>query len=143
MKRMISLFAITIALAVSASAAPVKLIMHLASIPIIDGAGIYSSINFIQHGDLVATKALGVTSISLLAVNGGLGVLKMAGPDDWKPQVRHFHRIVGFVVTVAAVSMSVSASLDKGLDNNTGKIGRYVSYGYSALTVVPLVIFSF
>jgi hypothetical protein len=143
MKRLIGLIAVALIFASAVSAAPVKLIMHLASIPVIDGTGIYSSVNFIQHGDLTATKTLGITNISLLAVNAGLGVLKIAGPDDWKPQVRLIHRIVGFVVTAAAIGMSVSASLDKGLNNNTGIIGRYLSYGYSALTVVPLIIFSF
>jgi len=94
----------------------------------------------IRDGDGPATRAAGVTNISLLGVNSALGALKLFGPEDAQPAFRKIHRITGFVVTAAALWLSVSTTID---ENTKGTATPYVAYGFTALTTVPLIIFAF
>ena len=115
-----------------------KTLMHIISIPIIDGTGIYTSVKCFQTGN-TNNKAAAITNLSLLGVNASLGAMTMLGNQDSYQKLRTTHRIVGFLVTGAAIWMAVSA----GLDDDIVKVDKGVAGGYAALTVVPLLLFSF
>ena len=115
-----------------------KTLMHMVSLPIIDGAGIYSSVRCLQSGN-TSSNAAAITSLSLLGVNAGLGMLTMASNAERYGNFRMTHRVIGFLVSGAAIWMAASAAVD----DDIAKIDKGVAGGYAALTVVPLVLFSF
>ena len=120
------------------SALDTKTLGHIISIPVIDAAGIYSAVQLIRS-DGVNGKAAGITSISLLAINGGLGAYTLFGKPENYAKFRTIHRIIGFAVTGAALWMSISA----GTNDREQNSDKYITYGYSAVTTVPLVVFAF
>ena len=115
-----------------------KEIGHIVSVPVIEGAGIYTSAKMIGTGDANATAA-GITNISLLAINATIGVIKVFGNVDNYQAWKTAHRIVGYTIAGASVWMAVSAITN----NNTSKLDKGIAGGYSALTFVPIILFSF
>jgi heme A synthase len=112
---------------------------HFISLPLIEGSGLYSSIMILQESKTTSTKVPAVATASLLAVNAALGATTVFGPQDLYPTFRIIHRVVGFGLTAAGLWMSLAASRDKNVKN----LERNVSYGYTVLTAVPIIIFSF
>lgn len=125
-------------LSIGLKAADTKTLAHIISIPIIEGAGIYSSIKVLQS-DEVNSKAAGITNLSLLAVNGSLGVLTYFGKVGDYETMRNIHRIVGYAVTGAGVWMSISSAMDKSVQ----KSDKFIASGYTVLTAVPIIMFTF
>jgi len=115
-------------------------IAHYVSLPIIDGAGLYSSIYSLQKSDQAYTKASAIGVISTIAGTSVAGSLALFGPEQSRPVFRKIHRIAGFVTTAAALSLSIAASID---ENINGHAAQYASYGYTGLTCVPLILFRF
>lgn len=115
-----------------------KTLAHIISIPLLDGAGIYSSVRMLNT-ESANNKAAAITSLSLLGVNAGLGTLSLVANSENMSWARTTHRIVGFLVTGASVWMAVSAGIDD--DIRTGD--KIVAGGFAGLTVVPLIMFSF
>ncbi len=122
-----------------ASAFSWKKEVHFITLPIIEGAGLYTSIRCLQDTKSAATQVPSVATICLLAANSGIGAFAIFGPQDNYPLLRAIHRYVGMGVTAAALWMTLAAANDRDVNNQT----RNVSYGYTAVTAVPIIIFSF
>jgi heme A synthase len=130
---------VVVLLVLATSAFAWKKEAHFISLPFIEGSGLYSSIMILQDSRSTSTKVPAVATISLLAANAGIGATAMFGPQDNYPVLRTIHRCVGFGLTAAGLWMSIAAASDKNVKN----LEKNVSYGYTVLTVVPIVIFSF
>ena len=128
-----------ILLVLAASAFPWKKEAHFISLPLIEGSGLYSSIMILDESNNASTKVPAVASIALLAANAALGATTVFGPQDWYPTLRTIHRYLGFGITAAGIWMSIAAGNDKNVKN----LDRNVSYAYTALSTVPIIIFSF
>lgn len=115
-----------------------KVLLHISTIPVTEATGIYSSIKMIRDGNGVS-KASGIANVSLLALNAGLGPYIAFGNVSNYGKLRMIHRIVGFTAIGTALWMSVAASTDDNIQSHV----KYVSGTYTAMTVVPLVIFNF
>ncbi len=142
MKNKISIFQIAILLNILLFNLPLfaqKELYHYISLPLIEGAGIYSSVKALADNNSgQSTKAASISNLSLLGTNLTLGLITAFAKDETRSKLRSYHRILGFTVTAAALWLSVSASVDK-----IDKSAKYVSYGYTGLTIVPLIMFSF
>jgi heme A synthase len=115
-----------------------KTIGHLVSIPVIEGVGIYSSVRLLQTRQPNATSAA-VTNLSLIGINAGIGAYTLFGNSDNYGTLRTIHRVVGFLTSAAAVWLTTSAWLDDDMQS----VDKGVSTGYSVMTVVPVIMFSF
>jgi hypothetical protein len=116
-----------------------KAMLHYISVPIIEGCGIYSSVTSLTDANSTrGTQAAAVSSLVLMGTNSTLGILKTFGPESARPGLRTAHRIVGMSLTAAALWLSISVSVDK-VKTPT----RIVSYAYTGLTVVPIILFKF
>lgn len=116
-----------------------KDIFHYVSLPLIEGAGIYASVkSLVDENSRTSTKAASITNLSLMGTNGVLGLITVFSSGDTRPKIRKVHRIVGFTVSAAALWLSISSTIDK-----VDKSARFVSYGYTGLTVIPIITFSF
>ena len=115
-----------------------KTLFHIISIPVIDGAGIYSSVRCLQTDDS-NNRAAAITNLSLLGLNAGLGVLTIVNQSDSYRNLRTTHRVIGFLLSGAAVWLTVSMIPD----DDIARVDKGVAGGYTALTAVPLVLFSF
>jgi hypothetical protein len=115
-----------------------KELAHFISLPIIDGCGIYTSVKMLGT-ESANNKAAAISNLSLLAINGGLGMMTKFSSDKNYGKIRKIHRIAGFAVTGASIWMAVSA----GLSDSMKKTDKGIAAGYSVLTVFPLVLFSF
>ena len=130
---------VIVLLVLAASAFPWKKEAHFISLPLIEGSGLYSSIMILDESNNASTKAPAVASITLLAANAALGATTVFGPQDWYPTLRTIHRYLGFGITAAGIWMSIAAGNDKNVKN----LDRNISYGFTALSTVPIIIFSF
>jgi hypothetical protein len=115
-----------------------KTLMHVVSVPLLDASGIYTSVRMLNT-ESNNNKASAITSLSLLGVNAGLGTVSLFSNSEKMGWARTTHRIVGFLVTGASLWMAISA----GVDDEVKTGDKVVAGGYSALTVVPLIMFSF
>lgn len=115
-----------------------KTIGHIISVPLIDAAGIYSSVKVIGTDEVNGTAAA-ITNLSLLGINAGLGVWTMLSGDKTYQNTRTLHRILGFAITGASIWLAVSSAVN---DDITG-FDKGVAAGYSVMTVVPILMFSF
>jgi hypothetical protein len=115
-----------------------KTLMHVVSVPLLDASGIYTSVRMLNT-ESNNNKASAITSLSLLGVNAGLGTISLFSNSEKMGWARTTHRIVGFLVTGASLWMAISA----GVDDEVKTGDKVVAGGYSALTVVPLIMFSF
>jgi hypothetical protein len=112
---------------------------HFISLPIIEGGGLYTSIRCLLDTKSAATQAPAIATITLLAANATIGGISIFGPEENYPTLRTIHRFVGFGITAAGLWMSLAAGNDKNVNNLT----RNISYGYTIVTAVPIIIFSF
>jgi hypothetical protein len=120
------------------SALETKTILHLSTIPVTEGLGIYSSAVIIKDGN-TNCKAAGITNITLLAINAGLGSFIAFGKPSNYATFARIHHIIGFTAIGASVWLAVSGALDKSVPSHV----KYTSGGYAAMTTVPLFIFNF
>lgn len=74
-----------------------------------------------------------------MAINAGFGAYTMFGKPAEYGTFRTVHRIIGFAVTGAALWLTAAAAID----DNVASHVKYVSGDYTALSVVPLIIFKF
>lgn len=112
---------------------------HFISLPIIEGAGLYTSIRCLLDTRSAATQVPSITTITLLAANATIGGIAIFGPQDNYPMLRTIHRFVGMGIFAAGLWMSIAAGNDRDVNNLT----RNISYGYTLVTTVPIIIFSF
>jgi hypothetical protein len=120
------------------SALESKVIIHMSTLPVTEGLGIYSSAIMIRDGN-ANCKAAGITNISLLALNAGLGSFIAFGkPSNYQTFAR-IHHIIGFTAIGASLWLTVSGTLEKSVPSHV----RYTSGGYTLMTTVPLFIFNF
>lgn len=115
-----------------------KTLSHLISIPVVEGTGIYSSVKNIRSGGGNGTAAA-VTNLSLMGINAGLGAYTLFGEPDNYQTLRTLHRIFGFALTAAGVWLTVSTATN---DDMTA-LDKGIAGGYTGLTVVPVILFSF
>lgn len=120
------------------SALDTKTILHLSMTPVAEGLGIYSSAVSIKNGN-TNCKAAGITNITLLAINAGLGSFIVFGKPSNYVAFRRIHQIAGFTVTGASIWLTLSGALDKSVPSHV----KYTSAGYAAMTTVPLFMFNF
>jgi heme A synthase len=122
-----------------ASAHAGKEIWHYVSLPLIEGAGIYASVKSLTDDNGGAlTQAASIANLSFLGANAALGMITVFSNDDARYKLRTVHRIIGFTVSAAALWLSISASVDE-VDTSA----RIVSYAYTGMSVVPIIMFSF
>ena len=120
------------------SALETRTIIHLSTLPVTEGLGIYSSAVMIKDGN-TNCKAAGITNISLLALNAGLGSFIAFGkPSNYEAFAR-IHHIIGFTAIGASVWLTISGALEKSVPSHA----KYTSGGYAIMTTVPLLIFNF
>ena len=138
MKHRLSIIIIFLVLPiVSANAG--KGIVHYITLPLIEGAGIYASVKSLTDDNSGAsTKAASITNLALLGTNGAFGMIAMFSSEDARYKLRTVHRIIGITVSVASLWLSISASAD-----NVETPTRIVSYGYTGMTLIPVIMFSF
>lgn len=116
-----------------------KDIVHYVTLPLIEGAGIYASIaSLTDDNSGASTKAASVTNLALLGTNGAFGMIAMFSSEDTRYKLRTVHRIIGFAVSAASLWLSISATADD-VDTPT----KIVSYGYTGMTLIPIIMFSF
>jgi heme A synthase len=112
---------------------------HFITLPIIEGLGLYTSIRCLQDTRSAATQVPSIATIGLLAANAGIGAFSIFGPQENYPLLRTIHRFVGMGVCAAALWMTLAAANDRDVNNLT----RNISYGYTVVTAVPIIVFSF
>jgi heme A synthase len=112
---------------------------HFISLPFIEGSGLYSSIMILEDSKSASTKVPAAATVTLLVTNAVLGATTVFGPQDWYPTLRTIHRYMGFGITATGLWMSIAAANDRNVKN----LERDISYGYTALSAVPIIIFSF
>ena len=115
-----------------------KTLTHIATIPVTEGLGIYSSARVISDGN-GTSKAMGIANISLLAINAGLGSYILFGKPSHYNTLRMIHHIMGFTAIGTALGMTIAASLDNKVPTHV----KYVSGGYTLMTTVPIFVFNF
>jgi hypothetical protein len=130
---------VIVLLVFSSSAFGWKKEAHFISLPFIEGAGLYSSIMVLQESAAASSKAPAAATLTLLVANAALGATTAFGPQDWYPNLRAIHRYMGFGITAAGLWMSIAAANDKNVRN----LERNTSYAFTALSTVPIIIFSF
>ena len=138
MKIKLSIFVSCLVLSIVSAHAD-KAVWHYISLPLIEGAGIYSSIKSLTDDNSgISTKAASITNLSLLGANATFGMITMFSSEDARYKLRTAHRIIGITVSAAALWLSISASVDE-----VDKSARIVSYAYTGMSVVPIIMFSF
>jgi hypothetical protein len=113
--------------------------VHFISLPIIEGAGIYTSVRCLIDSKSLSTQIPSSVNVGLLAANAGLGIATIFTSEKNYRIMRIVHRITGMGITAAGLWMSIAAANDKDVNNLT----RNISYGYTILTTVPIIVFSF
>ena len=112
---------------------------HFISLPLIEGMGIYSSVRILQDSKSAWTKSTAVATLSLLACDAGLGsYIVFAQPSNYA-LMRAIHRYIGIAITASALIMSGSAGNDRHIENSD----RNIMYGYSIVSSIPIIVFSF
>jgi hypothetical protein len=133
-----AVFLMSIALAYS-SAFAWKKEAHFISIPIIEGMGVYSSVRILQDSKSPWSKSSAIATLSLLASNAGVGsYIVFCQPSNYA-LLREIHKYMGIAVTAAALVMSVSAGNDSHIENSDRKIID----GYTIVSSIPIIVFSF
>ncbi|HMB00178.1 MAG TPA: hypothetical protein VKS21_04240 [Spirochaetota bacterium] len=116
-----------------------KFTAHLITLPLIEGSGAVAALTTLKHAGSPVSKSAAIANMGLLAVNSGLGLFTMIKKDKYRT-IRRWHRIIGFSLTAAGIWLSLATSLDKG---TAGKYIPYTAYGYTAMTLIPLLMFKF
>lgn len=116
---------------------PARFVAHIINAPVLEGFGIYSSIRVLHgNGNSVASA---VTSLSILAFNGGSGVFNLYGHPSNPRLWRKLHTIAGYSIAGASLWLTISALSD----NHVKARDKYMSSGFTALAVAPVFIFHF
>ncbi len=116
-----------------------KDVFHYITFPLIEGAGIYASVKSLTDDDIgISTKAASISNLTLLGTTATFGMITAFSKEDTREKLRLIHRVLGIVVTGTSLWLSISASVDK-VDTPT----KIVSYGYTGLTLIPIIMFSF
>ena len=97
-------------------------------------------LKILREAELPGTRAAAGVNIGFLAANAALGTVAIFTPPETREKLTYSHRAIGFALTAAAVFLSVACSIDEGTADNTV---RYISYGYTGCTVIPLILFAF
>lgn len=118
--------------------AETKTILHLATVPVIEGLGVYSSVMAVKDGNNQC-KAAGITAISLLAINAGLGAFTYFGKSDEYGKLRTIHRIIGFTAATAGLWLTIASADDSRVKSHV----KYTSGAYTLTASVPIFIFKF
>lgn len=112
---------------------------HFISLPFVEGMGVYSSVRIVQDSKSTVTKSSAIASLSLLATDAGLGCYLVFSQPTNYALLRVIHRCIGMAITASAVVMSISAGIDNHIENNDRKI----IYGYTLVSSIPIIVFSF
>ncbi len=123
----------------SVSANDWKTWVHISTVPLIDGGAVYSSVKIFQDSEETNTRASAVANLSVLGVQTTLGLVRLFGKEDIHPTVQLIHRIVGYCLVGTAIWMSVAVTDDDAISGTD----RGVAYGYTGLTLVPHILFTF
>ena len=113
--------------------------LHVATVPLIIGGGIYSSANTLKNTDNGVSRAAAISDLVTLGLQAGVGLTILISNDDLPPVVRTIHRIIGVGIIASGVWLSIANSVD----NRVPSKARYTAYGYTVLAVEPLLLFSF
>jgi hypothetical protein len=120
-------------------AADWKTVTHLATLPVIEGGGIYGSVKLYQATDRNVAKAAAITNISTLAATAGLGVFTLFfNPDDYQ-KWQKIHRIAAYLVAGSAVWLGIQAAQETDMSETD----KAITYTYTGLTFAPLILFEF
>ena len=139
MHRLSALLAIVALGSFQAVPAAEKAIWHYVSIPIIEGTGVFASVaSIVDDRSSTHTMVASGTNLGLIAAQGTLGLITAFSSDERRLKMRKVHRVLGFVITGAALWLGIANSIDGG-----DAAQQATSYGYAALTSVPLIMFSF
>jgi heme A synthase len=136
--RVWTMFLILIALFCS-SAFAWKKEAHFISLPLIEGMGIYSSVRVLQDSKSPWTKSSAIATLSLLACDAGLGSYIIFDQPSNYALLRRIHRYIGIAIMASALFMSVCAGNDRHIENSD----RNIMYGYSLVSSIPIIVFSF
>jgi|GEM_PF-901435 hypothetical protein len=112
---------------------------HFISLPLIEGMGVYSSVRILQDSKSAWTKSSAIMNISLLATDAALGSYLVFDQPPNYALFRAIHRYVGIATTATALVMSLSAGNDSHIENSD----RNIMYGYTLVTSIPIIVFSF
>jgi len=124
---------------VAVSRADWKKVVHLATLPVIEGGGIYSSVAVLNASNDPFTTAAAVSTLAALGTQATLGAITMFGkPANYEAWARA-HRLVAYAVTATAVALSVAAASDNSVDDTD----KGIPHAYTGLTLVPLIVFEF
>jgi hypothetical protein len=133
------LCAFALLVSVQTACAAGKAIWHYVSLPLIEGAGIYGGVaSLVDDNASLHTQIAGGTNLGLIAAQGVLGMTAALSKGDARLKIRKVHRVLGFVITGAALWMGIANSVD-----GTSVGPQVGSYGYAALSTVPLIMFKF
>ena len=101
---------------------------------------IYPGVTVLKYVDTANMTASSSTTLGLFGVHAAVGSLMLFGSDELRAKIRPVHRITAYTLAAAGIWLSVSMATDEG---TTGTTANYVSYGYNALTVFPILLFMF
>jgi hypothetical protein len=137
-RRAWAVFLMSIALLYS-SAFAWKKEAHFISLPLIEGMGIYSSVRVLQDSKSPWTKSSAIATLSLLACDAGFGSYIIFDQPSNYALLRRIHRYIGIAITASALFMSVCEGNDSHIENRD----RNITYGYTLVTSIPIIVFSF
>ena len=112
---------------------------HFISLPLIEGMGIYSSVRVLQDSKSAWTRSSAIATLSLLVCDAGLGSYIIFDQPSNYALLRRIHRYIGMAITASALLMSVCEGNDSRIENND----RNITYGYTLVTSIPIIVFSF
>lgn len=110
---------------------------HLVSTTLIDAGGIFTTVMVLDESNSIGTKASAITTLAFLSANAAADAAIMFRNEETYPILRIIHHSIGFALFASSLWMSIASSYDDGIKTYVKGIG----YGYTAVTVVPIVIF--
>jgi hypothetical protein len=116
-----------------------KLEAHLLSMPVMAGAGAYASVKMLQDSHLPASHTAAFVNLGLLGGNAVIGALGMFGRTERFLALRNVHRAIGVALFPCALWLCIAADGDRGIRQGN----RNVGYGYTAITAMTILTFSF
>ena len=142
MRKALAMAAALVVLAGSSSHADWKTVVHLSTLPVIEGAGIYSAARMLSVTDDSYSKTTAIVSLAALGTQATLGIFKLVGLRGKlaNPEaLTRAHRLVAYAVAVSAVAMSIAAATDKDVSDTD----KGIAYAYNGVTFAPLILFEF
>lgn len=117
-----------------------KSIIHIASLPVIEGLGIYTSVYVLHHSDSTLSRAAAAGNICFLAAGLAGGAAAMFGPEQKYDKIRKLHRILGYAAFTGAGVLSYAVSIDPSIK---GTPAQFTAYGYNLAVCFPLLYMRF